>query len=82
MTNIEYTPHNVCAKKILVELGDDGIVGDVNFIGGCSGNTVGISKLAKGMNADELIKRLENITCGARGTSCPDQLAKALKTVK
>ncbi|MCL2053751.1 MAG: TIGR03905 family TSCPD domain-containing protein [Oscillospiraceae bacterium] len=76
---INYTPSKVCAKQILVEV-NDGVVGDVRFVGGCGGNAAGISKLAKGMKADELIKRLENINCGGRGTSCPDQLAQALKT--
>ena len=75
---INYTPRSVCAKQIVVEI-NDGIVDDVTFVGGCGGNAAGIARLARGMKADEVIKRLENINCGGRGTSCPAQLALALK---
>ncbi len=74
----EYTPRGVCARKMIIEI-DDGIVTDVQVIGGCNGNLQGISSLVKGMPVDEVIKRLEGINCGFKGTSCPDQLAKALK---
>ncbi len=67
----------VCAKLITFEL-NDGVVSDINFIGGCSGNTQGVAKLADGMKAEELIERLSGIRCGFKGTSCPDQLAKAV----
>ena len=73
-----YTPTGVCSRKIEFDL-EDGIVKNVEFIGGCAGNTKGISKLAEDMPADELIKRLDGIPCGFRPTSCPDQFAKALK---
>lgn len=73
-----YTPHGVCSRMIQIDI-EDGIVEKVQFIGGCSGNTQGISALVQGMPVDEVIKRLENIKCGSRPTSCPDQLAKALK---
>ena len=77
----EYKTSGVCAGKIVFEV-DDGIVHDVRFIGGCSGNTQGVAKLAEGMKADEVIARLEGIRCGMKATSCPDQLAKALIAAK
>ena len=73
-----YMPRGVCSRMIEVELEDDVIVA-CNFIGGCSGNTQGVSKLVVGMDANDAIERLEGIDCGGRGTSCPDQLANALK---
>lgn len=76
---ISYTPIGVCSKQINIEVDDDGIVQDVQFIGGCNGNLKGIGALVKGMTVEEVIKKLENITCGYKSTSCPDQLAKALK---
>lgn len=77
---IEFTPRGICARKITVELTDDGAVESVDFVGGCQGNHSGIGKLVKGMKAEEVIKRLSGTTCGARNTSCPDQLAVALKS--
>lgn len=74
----EYTPKGVCSRKMIIEI-DDGIVTDVQIMGGCNGNLKGISSLVKGMPVDEVIKRLEGISCGFKGTSCPDQLAQALK---
>ena len=79
--NIDYTPRGVCSRQITITV-DNGIVEDVKFTGGCNGNTQGISMLVKGMRVDDVIQRLENINCGGRGTSCPDQLAKALKTIR
>lgn len=75
---IEYTPKGVCSRKITAEV-EDGIVKSVVFTGGCNGNTQGVARLAQGMKAEDVIARLENVDCGGRGTSCPDQLAKALK---
>ncbi len=72
-----YIPSGVCSRKIEVELDGDTIT-DVKFIGGCNGNTKGISELVKGRKTDEVIERLSGITCGIRQTSCPDQLAQAL----
>ena len=74
----EYTPKGVCSRKMIIEI-DDGIVTDVQILGGCNGNLKGISSLVKGMPVDEVISRLEGIRCGFKKTSCPDQLAKALK---
>lgn len=75
-----FTPRGVCSRKINIELSDDGIIESVQFTGGCNGNTTGISALVRGMKAEEAIARLENIDCNGRGTSCPDQLARALKS--
>ena len=74
----EYTPKGVCSRKMIIEI-DDGIVTDIQIMGGCNGNLQGISSLVKGMPVDEVIKRLEGIKCGFKGTSCPDQLAQAIK---
>lgn len=76
--NIRYTTSGVCSKMINIEV-NNGIIDSVQFMGGCNGNTQGVSALVKGMKVDEAIKRLEGISCNGRGTSCPDQLAKALK---
>ena len=73
-----YQPKGVCAKKISFEI-EDGIVKNIRFTGGCAGNTQGVSALAEGMTTDEIIERLSGIRCGFKGTSCPDQLAKAVK---
>lgn len=76
-----YTTKGVCARSITIEV-ENNIVKEVKFFGGCNGNTSGISKLVVGMEIDEVISRLENIRCGFKTTSCPDQLAKALKEIK
>lgn len=77
----EYKTSGVCASKILFEV-NDGIVSDIRFIGGCSGNTQGVSLLADGMPVDEVIRRLRGVRCGMKPTSCPDQLARALENAK
>lgn len=74
---IKFQPQGVCSKQIVIDV-EDGIVNNVKFIGGCSGNTQGVGALAKGMQVNKVIERLQGIRCGARPTSCPDQLAKAL----
>ena len=76
--NYKYKPHGVCARGISFDI-EDNIVKNIEFSGGCSGNTKGVSALAEGMDANELIERLAGIRCGFKSTSCPDQLAKALK---
>ena len=75
---VEYTPKGVCSRKIEIDI-ENGIINKVRFLGGCNGNTQGISKLVEGMKAEDVISRLEGVNCNGRGTSCPDQLAKALK---
>ena len=77
----EYKTSGTCAGKIVIELDGD-IVKSARFIGGCHGNTQGISKLVEGMKADDVIARLQGIRCGMKSTSCPDQLAQALISVK
>ena len=76
-----YTTHGTCSREILFEI-EDGILKNVQFIGGCNGNLKGIGSLVVGMNVDEVIARLEGTTCGGKPTSCPDQLATALKQAK
>lgn len=76
-----YKPQGVCSQLINVELDGD-VIKSVEFVGGCAGNTMGISQLVKGMKVDDAIQRMEGITCGFKPTSCPDQLAKALKLAK
>ena len=75
---IKYQPHGVCSRQIIIDV-EDGIVNSVKFGGGCSGNTQGVAALAKGMKVNDVIDRLEGISCNSKPTSCPDQLAKALK---
>ena len=76
-----YRPQGVCSQLINVELDGD-VIKSVEFVGGCAGNTMAISQLVKGMKVDDAIQRMEGITCGFKPTSCPDQLAKALKLAK
>lgn len=78
MAKFTYTTKGVCSRQIELEINDN-IVTEAKFIGGCSGNTQGVSALVKGMKVDEAISRLEGIRCGMKPTSCPDQLAQALK---
>ena len=74
----DYTPKGVCSRNIHVEV-EDGIVKNVQFTGGCSGNTQGVAALCKGMKAEDVIARLKDIKCGSKPTSCPAQLAKGLQ---
>lgn len=73
-----YKTKGTCSQLIEVELDGD-IIKSVQFVGGCNGNTQGVASLVKGMKAEDAIARLEGIKCGPRPTSCPDQLAKALR---
>lgn len=75
---MEFIPSGVCSRAIHVELDGDTIK-NVEFVGGCNGNTQGIASLVRGMKVDDAISRMEGITCGYKPTSCPDQLAKALR---
>ena len=78
----EYKTKGTCSQRILFEI-EDGLVKNVQYIGGCHGNLQGIGRLVEGMEVNEVITRLEGIRCGMKATSCPDQLANALKeTVK
>ena len=77
---MRYTTQGTCSTAIDVEV-KDGIIESVRFIGGCNGNTQGVSALVKGMTAREAISRLKGIKCGSRPTSCPDQLARALESM-
>ena len=78
---MRYQTHGTCSSAIDVEV-KDGRIESVQFIGGCNGNTKGISALVKGMLVDEAIDRLKGITCGLKPTSCPDQLARALEQMR
>lgn len=77
----EFKTKGTCSQRIFFTV-EDGKVLSVEFMGGCNGNLQGISKLVAGMEVDEVIRRLEGIHCGAKPTSCPDQLASALKQAK
>lgn len=77
----EYQTQGTCSRSILFEI-EDGKVKNVQFLGGCNGNLKGIGSLVEGMDVDEVISRLEGTTCGMKETSCPDQLATALKKAK
>lgn len=77
----EYKTKGTCSQHILFEV-EDNKVKSVQFIGGCNGNLKGIGSLVEGMDIDEVISRLEGTTCGMKATSCPDQLAQALKQAK
>ena len=78
---ISYKTKGVCSRGIKIEV-EDGIVKKVKFEGGCSGNTQGVATLVEGMKVDQVIKKLENIKCGFKNTSCPAQLAEALKGIE
>ena len=77
-----YNTKGTCSKQIIIDVDDNGKIENVIFIGGCNGNTKGISSLVKDMKIDDVIEKLQGIQCGFRPTSCPDQLATALKQIK
>ena len=81
MAKFTYEPQGVCSAQIDFDV-EDGIVKNVQFTRGCNGNTQGISRLVEGMNIDDVIARLKGTNCNGRGTSCPDQLARALELAK
>lgn len=76
-----YIPEGVCSREMIIEMDGDTIK-SVKIVGGCPGNTLAVSTMVEGRKLDEVIKKLKGIPCGMRGTSCPDQLAKALEEVK
>ena len=78
---MNYKTQGVCSKEINFDVKDNKII-NVEFVGGCAGNAAGVARLIQGMDVDVAIARLEGIPCGRRPTSCPDQLAKALKLYK
>ena len=77
-----YTPKGVCSREMIINVDDNDIITSVKIVGGCDGNTQGVSRLAEGMNIDKVISLLKGIDCKGRGTSCPDQLAIALEEIK
>ena len=77
----EYKTSGTCSRSILFDI-EDGKVKNVQFIGGCNGNLKGIAALVEGMDVDTVIERVQGVTCGMKKTSCPDQLAQALKSAK
>lgn len=77
----EYTTHGTCSSKIIFDIKDNKIAA-LSFVGGCHGNTQGVAKLAIGRDIDEVIGLLDGVMCRNKGTSCPDQLARALKQYK
>lgn len=76
-----YKPKGVCSREFIIDV-ENNKINDMQIIGGCAGNTVGLSRLLKGMNVDEAIKKLKGIPCGSKITSCPDQVARALEEIK
>ena len=81
MTSMEFRPRGVCSQRMNIEV-EDGILRSLKVTGGCSGNLQGIARLVEGMPVEEVIKRLDGIHCGFKSTSCPDQLAQALKQME
>lgn len=77
-----YNTRGTCARQILLDINDDKTVNSVEFVGGCNGNLQGIAALVNGKKIDDVISSLKGIDCNFKGTSCPDQLAKALEEVK
>lgn len=78
MKKITYSPSGVCSKQINVEIDDNDIITKVQIIGGCAGNTQGVSRLVEGMNAKEAVSKIQGIKCGFKSTSCPNELSKAI----
>ena len=76
-----YQPKGTCSREMIIKIEED-IIKKVTIVGGCAGNSAGISRLVEGMKIDEVIQKLKGIPCGMKGTSCPDQLAKALEEIK
>ncbi len=79
MRDFTYKTHGTCSREILFSLDDENRIHNLSFIGGCNGNLKGIGKLCEGRDAKEIADLLEGNTCGLKSTSCPDQLAKAIK---
>lgn len=80
MAHYTYKTSGTCSKEIIFDV-EDGIIKSVKFVGGCPGNTIGVAMLCEGRKVEDVVKLLEGVKCGFKQTSCPDQLAKALKEV-
>ena len=78
METIRYQPRGVCAKAMEEEI-EDGVIQEVRVLGGCSGNLQGLCALLRGMKVEDAIQRMDGIHCGNKDTSCPDQMAHALR---
>lgn len=78
MLTITYKPRGVCSQRFTIQV-EDGIIQSVTVVGGCEGNLKGLSSLLRGMKVEDAVERLEGIRCGFKSTSCPDQIAQALK---
>lgn len=78
MKKITYSPGGVCSRQMNVEIDDNNIITKVQIIGGCAGNTQGVSRLIEGMDAHEAVKKIQGIKCGFKPTSCPNELSKAI----
>lgn len=74
----EYIPKGVCSMKMIFEI-EDNVIKSLKIVGGCPGNTIGVARLVEGKTIEQVINMLKGIPCGTRGTSCPDQVSKALE---
>lgn len=80
--HVQYETWGTCSKMIDVTADENDVIQQVFFLGGCNGNLQGVSQLVRGQKIDDVIKRLDGIRCGTKGTSCPDQLCRALEKLK
>lgn len=76
---ITFKPSGVCCREMMFEVDDSNVITNIDFVGGCPGNLIGLKQLVIGQNAFEIADKLANIPCGAKSTSCPDQLSKAIR---
>lgn len=76
---ITFKPSGVCCREMMFEINDNNVITDVEFVGGCPGNLIGLRQLVIGQNALEVADKLANIPCGGKTTSCPDQLSRAIR---
>ena len=76
--NVNFTPKGVCARNMNFDI-EDGVIKNLKVMGGCNGNLKGIARLVEGMKIEDVVSKLEGIDCNGKGTSCPDQLAKAVR---
>ena len=79
---ITFRPQGTCSQEMRVRLDENNVIEELEVLGGCSGNLQGIARLVAGMDVDEAISRMEGVRCGYKSTSCPDQIAQALKEYK